>query len=128
VKKNGSMDGKTVLVVDDSPLNRKLIRTILDLKKIRIIEAGDAEKALELTRLHRPDLILMDLQLPGMNGLEATEVLKTDSETASIPIVILSAGSIPEDARQMRQSGASGLILKPFSTRELLETVSSFLT
>lgn len=128
MKKNGSMDGKTVLVVDDSPLNRKLIRTILDLKKIRIIEAGDAEKALELTRLHRPDLILMDLQLPGMNGLEATEVLKTDSETASIPIVILSAGSIPEDARQMRQSGASGLILKPFSARELLETVSSFLT
>jgi two-component system cell cycle response regulator DivK len=128
VKENGSMDGKTVLVVDDSSLNRKLIRTILDLKKIRTIEAGDAEKALELTRLHRPDLILMDLQLPGMNGLEATEVLKTDSETASIPIVILSAGSIPEDGRQMRQSGASGLILKPFSAGELLETVSSFLT
>lgn len=128
MKENGSMDGKTVLVVDDSSLNRKLIRTILDLKKIRTIEAGDAEKALELTRLHRPDLILMDLQLPGMNGLEATEVLKTDSETASIPIVILSAGSIPEDDRQMRQSGASGLILKPFSAGELLKTVSSFLT
>ena len=127
MKENGSMDGKTVLVVDDSSLNRKLIRTILDLKKIRIIEAGDAEKALELTRLHRPDLILMDLQLPGMNGLEATEVLKTDSETASIPIVILSAGSIPEDDRKMHQSGASGLILKPFSAGELLETVSSFL-
>jgi two-component system cell cycle response regulator DivK len=128
VKENGSMDDKTVLVVDDSPLNRKLICTILGLKKIRIIEAGDAEKALELTRLHRPDLILMDLQLPGMNGLKATEVLKTDSETASIPIVILSAGSIPEDDEQMRQSGASGLILKPFSAGDLLETVSSFLT
>jgi two-component system cell cycle response regulator DivK len=122
------MADNTVLVVDDSPLNRKLIRTILGLKNIRIIEAGDAEKALELTRLHRPDLILMDLQLPGMNGLKATEILKTDSDTASIPIVILSAGSIPEDGRKMRQSGASGLILKPFSAVDLLETVSSFLT
>ena len=128
MKENGSMDGKTVLVVDDSALNRKLIRTILGLKKIRIIEAGDAEKALELTRLHRPDLILMDLQLPGMNGLEATEILKTNSETASIPVVILSAGSVPEDNRQILRSGASGLILKPFSAGDLLKTVSSLLT
>jgi len=121
------LDHKTVLVVDDAPLNRKLIRTILTMKKIRVIEAVDAEQALELIREQRPDLVLMDLQLPGLNGLEATRVLKSDPETADIPVVILSAGSIPEEDPAMREAGCAGLILKPFGAEDFLDTVSSFL-
>lgn len=121
------LDNKTVLVVDDSPLNRKLIRTILDLRKIEVIEAGDAEQAFELIREQRPHLVLMDLKLPGLNGLEATRILKSDPDTTDIPVVILSAGSIPEDDAEMRKAGCAGLILKPFGAEDLLNTVSSFL-
>jgi CheY-like chemotaxis protein len=127
MKEKEMVDHKTVLVVDDTALNRKLIRTILAMRKIRVIEAEDAEKAFELIRERRPDLVLMDLQLPGLNGLEATRVLKSDPDTADIPVVILSAGSVPEDDLQMREAGCSGLILKPFATEEFLNTVSSFL-
>ena len=121
------LDHKTVLVVDDAPLNRKLIRTILTMRKIRVIEAVDAEQALELIRKQRPDLVLMDLQLPGLNGLEATRVLKSDPETADIPVVILSAGSIPEEDPAMREAGCAGLILKPFGAEDFLKTVISLL-
>ena len=121
------MEQKTVLVVDDSDLNRKLIRTILGMRNIQVIEAENAERALEIVREKRPDLVLMDVQLPGMNGLEATRVLKANSDTADIPVVILSAGSIPDDDDQLRESGSAGLILKPFGTEEFLRTVTSHL-
>jgi len=121
------LDNKTVLVVDDAPLNRKLIRTILAKRKIRVLEAGDAEQAFELIQERRPDLVLMDLQLPGINGLEATRVLKSDPATNDIPVVILSAGSLSEDDLEMRQAGCAGLILKPFGAEEFLNTVSSLL-
>jgi CheY-like chemotaxis protein len=122
-----SLNNKTVLVVDDQALNRKLIRTLLALRNIQVIEAEDAERALKLAREHLPDLVLMDLQLPGMNGLEATRILKSDQHTAGIPVLILSAGSIPEDDLPMREAGCAGLILKPFAAEEFLSTVSSFL-
>jgi CheY-like chemotaxis protein len=124
---SNTMDNKTVLVVDDAPLNRKLIRTLLEAKKIEVMEAQDANQALEIIRSQPPDLVLMDLQLPGMNGLEATRALKSDPSTADIPVVILSAGSIPEDDAQMREAGCAGLILKPFSAEDFLNTVSSLL-
>lgn len=127
MKYNETRDNKTVLVVDDAPLNRKLIRSILAMRKIRVIEAGDAEQAFELIREQRPDLVLMDLQLPGLNGLEATRVLKSNPGTTDIPVVILSAGSVPEDDPGMRQAGCAGLILKPFGAEDLLNTVSTFL-
>jgi CheY-like chemotaxis protein len=120
-------DSKTVLVVDDAPLNRKLIRTLLEMRKIRVIDAQDAEQALPLVREQRPDLVLMDVQLPGLNGLEATKVLKADPDTADIPVVILSAGSIPGDDPRMREAGCAGLILKPFGAEEFLDTVASIL-
>jgi two-component system cell cycle response regulator DivK len=118
---------KTVLVVDDEALNRKLIRAILDLENIGVIEAADGEAALMLTRKEQPDLILMDIQLPGMSGLEATEALKAEEATKHIPVVILSAGSLPEDDDRFRRTGCSGLILKPFSREDLLQTVTSLL-
>jgi CheY-like chemotaxis protein len=127
MKEEGMPDHKTVLVVDDAALNRKLIRTILAMKEIRVLEAADAELAFELIREQRPDLVLMDLQLPGLNGLEATRMLKSDPATQDIPVVILSAGSIQEDDHDMREAGCAGLILKPFGAEDFLNTVSSFL-
>jgi CheY-like chemotaxis protein len=127
MKEEETLDHKTVLVVDDAPLNRKLIRALLAMKKIRVIEAQDAEQALELIRREAPDLVLMDLQLPGLNGLEATRVLKSDPETENIPVVILSAGSVPGDDCEIRKAGCAGLILKPFGAEDFLETVTSLL-
>jgi CheY-like chemotaxis protein len=127
MKEAGMLDNKTVLVVDDAPLNRKLIRSILGMKKIHVIDAGDAEQAFELIRERRPDLVLMDIQLPGMNGLEATRVLKSDPHTRDIPVVILSAGSVSEDDPEMRQAGCAGLILKPFGAEDFLNKVTSLL-
>ena len=123
----GMLDHKTVLVVDDAPLNRKLIRTILGTRKIRVVEAENAEQALELIRDRRPNLVLMDLQLPGLNGLEATGKLKSNPATRDIPVVILSAGSVQEDDTEMRNAGCAGLILKPFGAVDFLNTVTSFL-
>ena len=120
-------DHKTVLVVDDAPLNRKLIRTLLAMKKIRAIEAQDAEQAFELIRQQTPDLVLLDLQLPGLNGLEATRMLKSDPETKNIPVVLLSAGSVREDDCEIRKAGCAGLILKPFGAEDFLKTVTSLL-
>ena len=127
MKEEEMPDHKTVLVVDDAPLNRKLIRTLLAMKKIRAIEAQDAEQAFELIRQQTPDLVLMDLQLPGLNGLEATRMLKSDPETRNIPVVILSAGSLREDDCEIRKAGCAGLILKPFGAEEFLKTVTSLL-
>ena len=121
------LDHKTVLVVDDAPLNRKLIRTLLAMKKIRVIEAQDAEQAFALIRQQTPDLVLMDVQLPGLNGLEATRMLKSDPRTQSIPVVILSAGSVREDDSEIRKAGCAGLILKPFGAEDFLNTVTSLL-
>jgi CheY-like chemotaxis protein len=127
MKEEEILDHKTVLVVDDAPLNRKLIRTLLAMKKVRVIEAQDAEQAFELIRQRTPDLVLMDIQLPGLNGLEATRMLKSDPETEHIPVVILSAGSIREDDAEIRKAGCAGLILKPFAAEDFLKTVTSLL-
>ncbi|MBN1836692.1 MAG: response regulator [Spirochaetales bacterium] len=116
-----------VLVVDDEPLNRKLIRSFLDLEGIEVIEANDAESGLALARSQSPGLILLDLQLPGMSGLEALAALKRDDATREIPVVILSAGSLERDTESLREAGAAGLLLKPFSGKELLERVRAFL-
>ena len=127
MQEEGMVDHKTVLVVDDAPLNRKLIRTILGMRKIRVLEAQDAEQAFELIRQQAPDLILMDVQLPGLNGLEATRMLKSNPATRDIPVVILSAGSVGEDDEELRKAGCAGLILKPFGAEYFLKTVSSLL-
>jgi CheY-like chemotaxis protein len=127
MKEEGMLDHKTVLVVDDAPLNRKLIRTLLAMRKIRVIEAQDAGQAFELIRQQAPDLVLMDLQLPGMNGLEATRRLKSDPATSDVPVVILSAGSVQEDDQELRTAGCAGLILKPFGAEDFLETITSLL-
>ena len=104
-----------ILVVEDHPLNRKLVRDLL-LFQFEVEEAESAEDALELLRTRRrPDLILMDIQLPGMDGLALTRRLKADRTTASIPVVALSAHALPRDIQQAREAGCVDFITKPIT-------------
>jgi CheY-like chemotaxis protein len=93
----------TVLVIDDERLNRKLIRSLLGRERIEVLEAADAETGLALTRSAAPDLILLDIRLPGMGGLEALRVLKADTATREVPVLILSAGALAEDDDHFRR-------------------------
>jgi two-component system cell cycle response regulator DivK len=117
----------TVLVIDDERLNRKLIRSLLGRERIEVLEAADAETGLALTRSAAPDLILLDIRLPGMGGLEALRVLKADTATREVPVLILSAGALAEDDDHFRRAGAAGLLPKPFSGAELKEAVRAAL-
>jgi two-component system cell cycle response regulator DivK len=104
----------TILLVEDHPMNRKLVRDIL-LFQFEVEEAVSAEAAVELLQTCRPDLILMDIQLPGMDGLTLTRHLKADPETADIPIVALSAQSTTRDFEMAREAGCVAYITKPIT-------------
>jgi CheY-like chemotaxis protein len=123
----GSGPAARVLVIDDEPLNRKLIRSFLAPERIEVLEAGDAESGLSLARSEHPDLILLDLRLPGMGGLEALEALRRDGSTRETPVVILSAGSLQEEGESFRRAGATGLLLKPFSRADLTRALQAHL-
>ncbi|HEY7310133.1 MAG TPA: response regulator [Gemmataceae bacterium] len=104
----------TILLVEDHPMNRKLVRDIL-LFQFEVEEAVSAESALDYLRAHHPDLILMDIQLPGMDGLTLTRRLKGDAATADIPIVGLSAHAMTRDIEMAREAGCVDYITKPIT-------------
>ena len=104
----------TILLVEDHPMNRKLVRDIL-LFQFAVDEVVSAEAALEYLQAHRPDLILMDIQLPGMDGLALTRRLKRDPATADIPIVGLSAHAMARDIEMAREAGCVDYITKPIT-------------
>jgi two-component system cell cycle response regulator DivK len=104
----------TILLVEDHPMNRKLVRDIL-LFQFEVEEAVSAEAAADLLRARRPDLILMDIQLPGMDGLTLTRQLKADAATADIPIVALSAHAMTRDIELAREAGCVDYITKPIT-------------
>ena len=104
----------TVLIIEDHPLNRKLFRDILEFQ-FDVIEADSAEAGLESLQEDRPDLILMDIQLPGMDGLACTRRIKADARTRSIPVVALSAHAAPSDIRQALNAGCCDYITKPIT-------------
>jgi CheY-like chemotaxis protein len=120
------MDGKVVLVVEDNALNMKLIRSLLQMGKYRVLEAGDAEMALAVARQSRPDLILMDIQLPGMDGLAATRALKEDPGLREIPVLALTAHAMAGDEQKALEAGCSGYITKPVNTRNFLKSLEPF--
>jgi CheY-like chemotaxis protein len=101
-----------VLLVEDHPLNRKLFRDILQLQ-FEVLEAESAEKALELLAKTTPDLILMDMQLPGMDGLSLVRQLKTRPDKRAIPIIAVSAHALPRDIEQAKAAGCIEYITKP---------------
>lgn len=117
----------TVLVVDDNPLNLELVTDVLEAAGYAVRQAGSAEGALHAARTDRPDLILMDIGLPGMDGHAAVRVLKADPETRSIPTIALTAFAMAGDEVRARESGFDGYITKPIHTRTLAETVARLL-
>lgn len=104
----------TVLLVEDHPMNRKLFRDILEMQ-FQVVEAGSAEEAVEYLKAGPPDLILMDMQLPGMSGLDLVRQLKADPDRKAIPVVGLSAHAMPRDIADAREAGCVEYITKPIT-------------
>jgi two-component system cell cycle response regulator DivK len=118
---------KLVLVVEDNEKNLKLVRDILQYRGYRTVEARTAEEGIELARAHVPDLVLMDIRLPGMDGMAALEVLRAEPRTAGIPVVAVTASVMPEERDRFRAAGFDGFIEKPIDVRAFPEQVASFI-
>ena len=116
-----------ILIIEDNPANMKLSTLLLASAGHNVLAACDAEAGLLLARAHRPALILMDIQLPGMDGLAATAILKSDAETRSIPILAVTALAMKHDREKTRVAGCDGYIAKPLRYRELYEAVDALL-
>jgi CheY-like chemotaxis protein len=121
------MAADPVLIVDDNPVNLRLTEVVLKGARHEVHTARDAESALEAIASIRPGLILMDIQLPGMDGLELTRRLRADPDTRDIVIVATSAYAMASDKRKAREAGCDGYIVKPIDVRTLPETVSVYL-
>jgi signal transduction histidine kinase len=119
--------GSTVLVVEDNPVNRRLARNVLRSRGYRVLEADTGEEGIEIARSELPHLILMDLQLPGLDGIEATRRLKADPRTCAIPVVALSARVEATDEARAREAGCAGYIAKPIRLSRFPQQVGSYL-
>jgi two-component system, cell cycle response regulator DivK len=120
------MAAELILIVEDNEKNLKLVRDLLQVKGYQTLEAGTAELGVELARRHTPQLILMDIQLPGMDGVVALGQLKADPTTAKIPVIALTAFAMKDDRERFRSAGFDGYLVKPINIRELLEVVGEF--
>ena len=116
-----------VLIVEDNLANMTLAVFLLQSAGHIVLSAPDAEAGLMLARSEQPDLILMDIQLPGMNGLEATVLLKSDDITRAIPVVALTAMAMKGDEERIRDAGCDGYIAKPLAYKDFLSTISAHL-
>jgi len=116
-----------ILIVEDNEKNLKLVRDVLQVKGYSTIEAVNAEDGIVLASEHKPDLILMDIQLPGMNGIEALKVLRADPATASIPVIAVTASVMQQDRNLITQAGFDGYIGKPLNLKEFLDAVRAML-
>jgi CheY-like chemotaxis protein len=121
------MENKTILVVEDNELNMKLVRSLLTMGKYNTLEAVDAEKGIQLAREHNPNLILMDIQLPGMDGLSATTILKADQSLKDTMIIALTSHAMEGDEKKAIDAGCDGYIAKPIDTKNFLKTIEQFL-
>jgi two-component system cell cycle response regulator DivK len=118
---------KRILIVEDNELNMKLLNDVLEAYGYEIIKTDSGLAALDLARQHRPDLILIDIQLPDISGLDAVRQLKQDAQTKTIPVIAVTAFAMAGDERRALDSGCDGYIAKPIMLREFLVTVESFL-
>lgn len=116
---------KTVLVIEDKPVNAKLIREILEASGYEVVVAEDAIRGLKLAASLRPWVVLMDLRLPGMDGLSATRRLKDAAETRAIPVIAVTAHAMPGDEEEARRAGCLGYLTKPLRYRQLLDAVAA---
>ncbi|MEO8250998.1 MAG: response regulator [Chloroflexota bacterium] len=117
------MAGEQILVVEDNEKNMKLLRDVLHATGYRTLEASTGGQALALATEHRPALVLMDIRLPDMDGLEALSLLRMDERTAAIPVLAVTAQAMRGDREQLTLAGFDGYISKPVDVDELLETV-----
>ncbi len=118
---------KKVLIVEDNELNMKLFHDLLDAHGYETLQTRDGMEALSLARQHRPDLILMDIQLPEVSGLEVTKWIKEDENLSSIPVIAVTAFAMKGDEEKIRDGGCEAYIAKPISVNTFIETVKKFL-
>ncbi len=118
------MSKELILIVEDNEKNRKLVRDVLQFNGYRTLEAETGEDSVGLALTHQPDLILMDYQLPGINGIEAFKRIRSAAATAAIPIIAVTASAMPEDARRMMDAGFDGLQTKPLNVKDFVRAVA----
>jgi two-component system, cell cycle response regulator DivK len=118
---------KSILVVEDDPIIMNLIVILLEREGYRVVQAGTAEDGVARSAESVPDLILMDVALPGMDGLEATRILKSREATRRVPVIALTAQAMKQDQERALRAGCDGFIAKPLSTREFLGDVARIL-
>jgi len=118
---------KTILIVEDNELNMKLFNDLLEAHGYNTLQTRDGRDVMSMTRKHRPDLILMDIQLPEISGLEIAKMLKADDDLNSIPVVAVTAFAMKGDEQKIRNGGCDGYIAKPISVNNFLLTVAKFL-
>ena len=112
-----------ILIIEDNPMNTKLVRDLLHANGYSTLAAQDATTGLQMARLEKPSLILMDIDLPGMNGLDATRVLKSDPVTAGIPILALTAYAMKGDEKKALDAGCDAYMSKPIDIRQFMNRV-----
>jgi len=118
--------GKRVLVIEDTEDNRQIIRDLLTSFDYELIEAADGAEGVRMAQTHHPDLILMDIQLPEVSGLEVTKWLKDDPDLRSIPVVAVTAFAMKGDEERIREGGCEAYLSKPISVGKFIETIRSF--
>ena len=121
------MSGKTILYVEDNEANRMIVRDLLKRTTYRLIEAFDGEAGVAKALEARPDLILMDIQLPKISGLEAIRRLRADAATAATPIIAITSFALSGDDQKAKEAGASSYLAKPYSPFDLLKLVRQYL-
>jgi two-component system cell cycle response regulator DivK len=123
---SGVGQGRLILIVEDNEKNLKLVRDVLRFHGFETLEARDSESGVALAREHAPDVILMDIALPGMDGIGATAVLKSDPPTSGIPIVALTASVMQADRMRFQGAGFAGVIAKPIDVLKFSEQVLAY--
>ena len=119
---------RTILIVDDEPRSIALLRHVLQMARYSVIEAANGKQCIELAKSKKPDLILMDIMMPEMGGLEATRILKADITTSNIPILASTALAMHGDKEGILDAGCDGYISKPWDIEELLKQVTQYLS
>jgi two-component system cell cycle response regulator DivK len=117
------MSQKKILLVEDNEFNRKIVRDLLARQPYDLLEANDGEAGVAAARRDRPDVIVMDIQLPKLSGLDATRAIRADPDTAKIPIIVVTSFALSGDDKKAMDAGASAYLAKPYSPRQLLDTI-----
>jgi two-component system, cell cycle response regulator DivK len=121
------MANELILIVEDNPRNLKLLRDTLQVKGYQTIDAGSGEEGVRLARERQPAVVLMDIQLPGISGIEALGRLRADASTRAIPVIAVTASVMAQERQKVMAAGFNGFQGKPISVRELLETIRGVL-